>query len=144
MAGRIGRLLAAAGLLCGAAALHYAGRPSLERILLLWFLLAIGVGLLLPYQWTFQLAVLPWPAGVGLGLATGRYALLGGAWPLVWLASALAGALGITLGVIVWHGLKAPAKVRWLRTIEESGYFGRGRGRPPASKTTPRASRRES
>jgi hypothetical protein len=93
------RSLAAALLLVLAATmLHSIGGP-LQGGLVLWFAMALGIGLVLGRWWALLLAAIPWPLGVGVGLGTGRYAFLGEAWQGVAAVSMLTGLAGIALGV---------------------------------------------
>ena len=94
----IPRLVSALVLLLGAILLHYIGKPFYLTITL-WFLLAIGIGFLLPYRWIVLSAVIPWPRGVGLGLVTGRYLFLGEAWPGAAILSFGIGFVGSAIGV---------------------------------------------
>jgi hypothetical protein len=95
---RASRLVAVAVFVLSATILHYSGGPFFGVSLILWFLLALGIGLMLPRWWSFSLAAIPWPVGVGLGLVTGRYTFLGDFWQVVALTSVLVGLGGITIG----------------------------------------------
>lgn len=101
------RLVAGFGLLAVATGLHSSGQPSFGAGLLLWFVLAVGMGWMLPRWWVVLTAPLPWLVGVGMGLLTDRYAFLADAWQAVWLVSTLVGVAGMALGL----GLR-----RWIRT----------------------------
>ena len=87
-----------------ATVLHALGEPLVGVALVLWLVLALGIGFALPRWWTFLLAAIPWPIGVGLALAIGRYAFLGDFWPLAALLSVLTGVCGIGYGWLVRRG----------------------------------------
>lgn len=87
-----------------ASALHYIGGPFFGVSGVLWLLLAAGLGFVLPRWWTLLLAAIPWPAGVGFGLITGRYPFLGDLWQLGPLFSVLIGLIGIGYGWIARRG----------------------------------------
>lgn len=92
------RIVSALVPLLGATLLHYIGEPF-YLTLILWFLLAISLGFLLPHWRAILLAVIPWPFGVGLGLVTGRYLFLGEAWQGMAMVSFLVGTAGVAVGV---------------------------------------------
>ncbi len=93
----------------GAVVLHTGQGPAFGVALLLWFCAALGIGLVLPRWWALLLAALPWPIGVGIALATGRYAFLGEGWQLAALLSVVTGLSGIALGVVIGRSLQ-----RWM------------------------------
>ena len=68
-----------------------------------WFLLALGIGLLLARWQALLLAAIPWPLGIGVGLITGRYAFLGEGWQLPAFISLATGLLGIAAGLGLAH-----------------------------------------
>lgn len=91
-------LVVALGCLLVAIWLHYVGRSSFAREF--WLLLGLAgvAGLAVARWWALVFAPLPWLAGVGYGLYTGRYLFLGEAWQVIWFASAAVCLLGIALG----------------------------------------------
>ena len=114
MNGRIAsalRLTTALVLLLGAVTAHYTGGSFWVGVVL-WFALASAIGLVLGRWWALLLAAVPWPVGVGLGLATGRYLFLGEAWQFTALISVEAGLIGIALGVVVRRVLQRPPRAR--------------------------------
>lgn len=84
----------------GAAALPYIGGPE-PLIPVLWFLLAVGIGLVLGRWWALLLALILWPLGVGTGLITGRYAYLGEYWQVFFLLSVGISVVGIGVGLAI-------------------------------------------
>ncbi len=105
------RLAIALVLLLGAAAAHYIGGSFWVGVAL-WFELAFAIGLVLARRWALLLAAVPWPVGVGLGLATGRYLFLGEAWQFAALISVGVGLIGIALGIVVRRVLHHPPQAR--------------------------------
>lgn len=95
-------------LLVAAILLHSGLGPGLMASLGLWFLAALAIGALARRWETLALALLPWPLGIGLGLATGRFLFLGDAWQVTAALSACAGLAGIALGVALARGPLAP------------------------------------
>ncbi len=65
----------------------------------IWLLLAMGAGFMRPTGWLLMAAPVPWIAGVGIGVLTGRHDSFGELWLLPFLLSTLAGLIGITFGV---------------------------------------------
>lgn len=100
------QLLIAIGLVGAAVILHYGWEPFWPAMVL-WFGFALVIGLLLGRWWAILLAAVPWPVGVGIGLATGRYLYLAEAWWAVMLLSMAIGAVGIALGIGIRQRLKA-------------------------------------
>ncbi len=105
------RLVTVLVLLLGAASAHYIG-ASFWIGVTLWFELAFVIGLVLARWWALLLAAVPWPVGVGLGLATRRYLFLGESWHFVALVSVGVGLIGIALGVVVRRVLHHPPQAR--------------------------------
>lgn len=95
----------AAGFVAAGATLHWADWDY-GLSLTLYFLLAITLGFLTARPWALPLALLPWPLGMGAGLATGRYADLAEAWQWPLLTNALLGACGIAFGLTVRRALE--------------------------------------
>lgn len=95
------RWLVALLLIGGAVALHAGIGVRFWAGLLLWGALALALGAVMQRWTALPLAALPWPLGIGLGLATGRYAFLGDGWQLPALLSLIVGLGGIALGVVV-------------------------------------------
>ena len=98
-------------LLLGAAAAHYVGGLFWVDVVL-WFELAFAIGLVLARWWALLLAAVPWPVGVGLGLATGRILFLGESWQFAALISVEVGLIGIALGIVVRRVLHHPPQTR--------------------------------
>lgn len=86
-------------LLLGDVALHAGVVRGFGTGIALWFFVAVGLGFVVGRWWSLILAALPWPLGIGVGLASGRYVFLGDAWQVVALLSLLVGLGGTTLGV---------------------------------------------
>ncbi len=86
-------------LLLGGVALHAWVVRGFGSGIALWFLVAVGLGFVVGRWWALILAAFPWPLGIGVGLASGRYAFLGDAWQVAALLSLLVGLGGTTLGV---------------------------------------------
>lgn len=101
---RLPRVVIALGLVSGATALHYIGGRVFGMALAVWLVCAVGIGFVLRRWWALALAAIPWPVGVGVGLATGRYAFLGEFWQLAALISMLVGLGGIGLGLLLYRG----------------------------------------
>jgi hypothetical protein len=78
--------------------LHSTAERSPRVGLPIRFVFALGIGFALPHPWALPLAAAQWPAGIWLGLRTGRYAFLGEFWQLVWFTSSAVGLVGIALG----------------------------------------------
>ena len=82
-------------------------------VLGIWFLLAIGIGLLLGRWWALLVSPIPWLLGVGVGFATGRYLYLGEYWQVAAGISIGAGLVGIILGLLTrWVILNGRLPVR--------------------------------
>lgn len=92
------RRAAALGLLGVGVTIHYLG-GSFPVGMLIWFVVAVGIGTLVARPWGLLLTAVPWPLGVGIELLTGRYAFLGEAWQVAAGWSVLAGVCGATLGL---------------------------------------------
>ncbi len=75
--------------------------------MLIWFLLAAGIGALVRSPWGILLMAVPWPLGVGLGLLTGQYAFLGDGWQGVAVLSVLVGVGGAILGAVLESLIRA-------------------------------------
>lgn len=117
MSESVQRVVAAPGVIVPVAVLvatilHALGGPLVGMVLVLWLVLALGIGVVLPRWWTFVLAAVPWPAGVGLGLAAGRYAFLGDFWHLAALLSVLTGVVGIGYGWLLRRGQESRRRSR--------------------------------
>jgi hypothetical protein len=97
-------------LLFAAVLLHSGLGPGFGASLGLWFLAALAIGVLAPRWEALALAVLPWPLGIGLGLATERFIFLSAAWQAAATLSALVGFAGIALGVALAR--RSPGRVR--------------------------------
>ncbi len=99
-------LLSAVILHIGSASLHVGvGSNGYIQSAGLWFLLAIGIGLAIGEWKALLLAAIPWPIGIVLGPAIGRFP---GPHLSLWMAapeSILIGLIGIVLGVAVRKGL---------------------------------------
>ena len=91
-------------LLSAAILLHSGLGPGFGGSLGLWLLAALALGTLARRWEALALARLPWPLGIGLGLATGRFIFLGDAWPMAAALSALVGFAGIALGMRLTRG----------------------------------------
>lgn len=100
------RRAAVLGLLGAGVAVHYLGGPFATGMLI-WFLLAAGIGALVRSPWGILLMAVPWPLGVGLGLLTGQYAFLGDGWQGVAGLSALLGVAGAILGFALGSRIRA-------------------------------------
>lgn len=107
------QLVVALGCVIGASWIHYLGRTAVEGEFWLLLGLAFVVGLVLGRWWALLLAPLPWLAGVGYGLYTGRYLFLGDAWQVIWLGSASLTLIGIALG---WGVNRALTGMRFTGT----------------------------
>ncbi|CCF84025.1 hypothetical protein [Nitrolancea hollandica] len=101
-------LLSAVILHIGSAALHAGvGSNGYIQSAGLWFLLAIGIGLAIGEWKALPLAAIPWPIGIVLGPAIGRFP---GPHLSLWIAapeSIVIGLTGIVLGVAVRKGLSS-------------------------------------
>lgn len=101
-------VLSAVILHAGSASLHTGvGSTGYTRSAGLWFLLAIGIGLAIGEWKALLLAVVPWPIGIVIGPAIGRFP---GLHSSLWLAapeSILIGMIGVMLGVAVRKGLSS-------------------------------------
>ncbi len=101
-------VLSAVLLHAGSAALHTGvGSTGYARSAGLWFLLAIGIGLVIGKWKALLLAAIPWPIGIVLGPAIGRFPRLHSS---LWLAapeSILIGVIGVMIGVAVRKGLSS-------------------------------------
>lgn len=95
------RFAAALTVLGGAIVLHAGAGPPFRGALVAWCCSAVALGGILRHWWALGLAAVPWPVGLGIGLLSGRYAFLGENWQLSAAISALVGAGGIALGVIL-------------------------------------------
>lgn len=99
-------MLSAVILHAGSAALHTGvGSFGYIRSAGLWVLLAIGIGLATGAWKALFLALIPWPIGIILGPAIGRFP---GLHSSLWLAapeSILIGVIGVLLGVAARKGL---------------------------------------
>ena len=91
------RWLIGGGLVFAAVLLHLVGKPF-GLTLALWFALALAIGYVSGRWWAVLAAALPWPLGVGIGLAVGRYRYLGDGWQFALLLSVAVGAVGVILG----------------------------------------------
>ena len=100
------RRAAVLGLLGAGVAVHYLGGPFAAGMLI-WFLLAAGIGALLARPWGLLLMAVPWPLGVDLGLLTGQYAFLGDGWQGVAVLSVLVGVGGAILGFALTSRISA-------------------------------------
>lgn len=88
------------GLALIAAAQIYIGSPVWPGVAA-WFVLAVGIGLALVRWWALLFALIPYPAGIGAGLITGRYAYLGEAWEAIALTTVAIGLAGIAIGILL-------------------------------------------
>ncbi len=94
------RYLVALALLAAAVALPWFLPPSL--FMFLWFLLSLGVGLVLARWWALLLGAVPWPLSLGVGFAAGRFDYLGDGWWQIGICSMLLpGLVGLFLGVFL-------------------------------------------
>jgi hypothetical protein len=90
----------AGALTLAAAGLMYIGIPF-GLGLVVWFFLALAMGLAVGRWWALVLAAIPWPLGAGGGLLTGRYAYLGDGWEAIVALIIGIGLMGITTGVLL-------------------------------------------
>jgi hypothetical protein len=98
----------AVGCLAGAIWLHYAGTIDFLPGMVIWLLLAAGAGYMVLRGWFIAVAPLPWIAGIGGGVLTGRYESLGEAWFMSLLISTIAGVIGIIIGAAARQGRGRP------------------------------------
>ena len=104
----------ALGCVLGGIWIHYSGTLIFTLGVLLWLLLAMGAGFMRPSARMLLVAPVPWIAGVGGGMLTGRHDSLGELWLLPLILSTLAGVIGIIFGVAARRG-------RHGRNTRESG-----------------------
>ena len=97
--GQTFRTAIAIGCIAGATIIHFLGTIVFAVGVVIWLLLAMGAGFMRPSGWTLLAAPVPWIAGVGIGMLSGRHESLGEYWLLPFLLSTIAGAIGITFGV---------------------------------------------
>ncbi len=92
------RLFSGVVLVLVATALHAIAPPFFIGIAI-WFGIAVAIGLVLARWWAVILAAIPWPLGIGIGLAAGRYTFLGEFWQIPAALSVAVGLTGIAAGV---------------------------------------------
>lgn len=95
-----GRRWLVAAVLALLGALVVSEGASLWPELVLSFGLAVAIGVVLRTWWAMVFAAIPWPLGLGIGLATGRILFLGEAWQSAAITVSGVGALGVASGVI--------------------------------------------
>ena len=98
------RLLSGVVLVLVATALHAIGQSFVVGMSI-WFGIAVAIGLVFARWRALILAVIPWPLGIGIGLAAGRYAFLGEFWQIPAAFSVAAGLAGIAAGVLARRSL---------------------------------------
>ena len=91
-------------LLTAAILLHSGLGPSIGGWLGLLLLAALAIGALARRREALALALLSWPLGIGLGVAPGRFIVLGDAWPMAATLSVLVGFADIALGALLTRG----------------------------------------
>lgn len=89
----------AIGCIACAALIHFLGTLPFVIGVVIWLFLAMGAGFMWPTGWLLLAAPVPWVAGAGMGVLTGRHESFGELWLVPFLLSTVAGLIGITFGV---------------------------------------------